>query len=246
MEDNEEEVKQQKRNLHFEKKRQDKSDKELDQILDKGVRFLSSKRPDLVKLPRRLAATSIDEFYTAQDSLQQRYPGNDTIIKMMGNYDSWLRVTEASQWKKGKEETYKNFPSPQGIPSELMREFATVCRIRREVALGEDKGISSQLGDKAEKIIKKKFEKVRQSEIASRKRKKRKDALTQVLEEILADNPKATNKAIIKELKNQSGQGGTIDSVTPSHVEWTDEKNKGHKIKLSSLLNRISRLRKKQ
>ena len=130
--------------------RQEKSEKELEGIIDEDSVLRKLKvRPGLFELPEGFPDASIEGFYTAQDSLQQRYPENDPIIERMNKYDNWKKVNEANQWKKGKEETYKNFPPPPEIPYELMPEFATVCRIRREAGLGMDKRISSQLGVKA-------------------------------------------------------------------------------------------------
>ena len=46
---------------------------------------------------------------------------------------------------------------PQKFLPIFLQEFTNVCRVRTEVQHGRDKGFSSQLGDKAEKIIKNKF-----------------------------------------------------------------------------------------
>ena len=246
MEDNEEEVKQQKRNLHSAKKRQDKSDKELEQIIDKGIRLPLSGRPDLVKLPDHLVVTSIDEFYTAQDSLQQRYPENDSIIELMNKYDNWKKDIEANPWKKGIEETYKNFPPPPEIPSELMQEFGTVCRIRREVSVGKDEGISYQLGEKSEKIIKKKFESDRQSKVASGERP---DALQNLIIEILKKEPKAKEFDVLRELKKleHDENDKVIYAISETQIEWVKDDGTlaDPPAPISGLKHRISRAKKK-
>jgi hypothetical protein len=130
--------------------RQEKSHIELEGIIDNDRVLRKLKvRPGLFELPDGFPEASIREFYTAQDTLQQRYTENKAIIKLMDIYDNWNKVNEANQWKKGIETTDKNFLFPPEIPSELRQEFANVCWIRREAGLGMDKRISSQLGDKA-------------------------------------------------------------------------------------------------
>ena len=61
------------------------------------------------------------------------------------------------QWKGGIGASSGNFTFSPEIPSDFLQEFTNVCRVRTEVQHGRDKGFSSQLGDKAEKIIKNKF-----------------------------------------------------------------------------------------
>ena len=130
------------------RERQEKSKEKLEGIIDKKrVRRKLKVRPDLFEWPDGFPDASIQEFYTAQDTLQQRYQENDLIIKQMDKYDDWKEKAKANEYKEGDEETYKNFPPPP-VPYELSQEFANVCRIRREAGLGMDKRISSQLGDK--------------------------------------------------------------------------------------------------
>ncbi len=212
----------------------EKKDSKLNKIFDNKweeriKEVIRNLPPDLVKLPSWLPDILVAEFYSAQDTLQGRYAENESIIEIMKKYE---------QWRNAIEDNPENFASLPDISSDLRQEFSIVCRIMTGVRLGKDKGLSYLLGNKSEKLIKKKYERDRQKEVA---RVDRPDALQKLIIKILKENPKSKLLDVVRELKNLEG-GKVIYEINDSEIEWNkDDGSLGKPAPISGLKARIRR-----
>ncbi|MEX3924003.1 hypothetical protein AB4Y36_08240 [Paraburkholderia sp. BR10936] len=85
---------------------------------------------------------------------------------------------------------------------------------------------------------------LRQQSIASKPRRK-KDALTRLIEEILERHPQWSAVQVVREIKREQCNG-VIETVTESNIEWYADDGQIKKTKISAIKDRVSRTKAKK
>ena len=224
MEDDQKEIKQQIKRVV--EKRQHISAKKLKKIIAKGARQASEKigsgRPDLIELPAWLPDASVVEFYTAQDTLHKKYSDNESIIKLMDEYNLWYEKIESNPEGMG----------PPPVPVGLSIQFATVCRVQRAASIEPKEGRKIIFGDESEKTLKKQHQ-------SERGRNRKKNSFHQLIESYLSEEITLDAYSIEKKLESEVGKGIVVGISRDRRLEYLNAKNKPRFINLTSSLSAI-------